>query len=108
MRDITNGSVKPDEDVVFYDGFLYIISMVDEGFLSNDGFEPPKYDIDVLCLNAEYDEPISLKEIVKHYPKVEKVLFEDCLRGAVFNYKNHSNEKNAELWEKTGETLGYA
>jgi hypothetical protein len=108
MRDCTNGNVKADEDVVFYDGFLYIISQLDEPYSDSEGCHEAKYDIDVICLCPEYDDPLSLKDIAEKYPRVEKVLFEDCLRGILFNYGNHRYSKNAEMWEKVGDTLGYA
>ena len=108
MRDVKNGIVWRDEDVVFYDGFLYIISEDEEAHIDSEGYKEAKYSLKVICLCPEYDEPLSLKDIAERYPKVEKVLYEDCLRGAIYNYGNHGSEPNAEMWEKTGETLGYA
>jgi len=94
--------IKPDEEEIFYDGFLYIISRSDK---THENFT-----VDAICLCAEYDEPLSLADISEKYPNVCKVIFEDALRGAVYNYGNHATEKNgtAEKWEKVGETLGYA
>ena len=99
MLDMTNGNKKPDDEVVFDDGFLYIISLEEEG-----------YSITVKCLCAEYDEPMTLADIAKEYPNVHKVIFDDCLRGCVYNHGNHCSkyDPNAEMWELVGHTLGYA
>lgn len=55
-------------------------------------------------LNAEYDSPISLASIAKKYPNVHKVIFDDALKGYVFNYSNHRDG----CWEQVDTTLGYA
>lgn len=102
MRDLTKGYTINDEDVVFYDGFLYIISCINPAWVEEEEYHEPEYSIDVLCLSPEHDEPLSLKDIVEKYPNVEKLLYEDCLKGKIYNYGNHGD-----IWEKTGETLGY-
>ena len=105
-----SSGVKPDDEEFFADGFLYIISRDKEPYDDENGYHDAEYSIDVKCLNAEYDEPLSLADISDRYPNVCKVIFDDCLRGAVYNYGNHKHEKDgtAEKWEKVGQTLGYA
>ncbi len=82
----------PDTSVVFVDGFLYIISRKET------------YSLDVLCLNVEYDEPITLADIAMKYPNVVRVVYEGALRGYVYTYGNHDKG----VWEQTGKTIGYA
>ena len=109
MLDMVNGEIKPDNEVVFYDGFLTIICEEHEAEYS--GFEKVKdaeWSVLRFCLTAPYDAPISLEDIAKMYPKVQKVIFDDSLKGYVFNYGNHRCEKDAEMWELVGTTLGYA
>lgn len=111
MRDLTNGQITPDNEVVFYDGFLYIIIRTKKGYWSKDEFVEDKYAIEVKCMTAEYDEPITLADIAEKYPKVKKLIFDDAMRGYVYNYGNHAydkNEKNIEMWELVGTTVGYA
>lgn len=99
MRDLRNGSVKEDSEVYCYDGIVTIIYVKKIG---EDGM-PEEHGCDVLYINAEYDEPLSLADIVKKYPGVEKVIFDDALEGYVYNYNNHQDG-----WECVGEVLGYA
>lgn len=111
MRDLTNGQITPNNEVVFYDGFLYIIIQTKEGYLSEKEFVEDEYAIEVKCMNAEYDKPITLADIAEKYPKVKKVIFEDALRGYVYNYGNHAfekNKENLEMWELVGTIVGYA
>ena len=100
MRVLGENKVIPDNEVIFYDGFLYIIS------ISGESRENAEYER--ICLCAEYDEPLTLSDIAKRYPNVCKVIFDDALRGYVYNYKNHRIEYNNEAWEQVGTTLGYA
>ena len=97
MRTLNEHKVIPDNEVVFYDGFLYIISRKED-----------KHECECLCLCCEYDDPVSLADIAEKYPNVHKVIFEDAFRGSVYNYRNHMVDKNAEDWEQVGETIGYA
>lgn len=108
MLNMTNGEAKPDDEVVFYDGFLYIISR--EEVATADGWGKMEYSIDVKCLCPEYDEPITLADIAKNYPNVEKVIYDDAMRGCVYNHGNHKtiHDPNAEAWELVGTTMGYA
>lgn len=110
MLDMTNGNKKPDDEVVFDDGFLYIISLEEEASIGKNGYTGARYSIAVKCLCAEYDETITLADIAKEYPNVHKVIFDDCLSGCVFNYGNHCSkyDPDAEMWELVGRTLGYA
>lgn len=100
MRILGENKVIPDNEVIFYDGFLYIISI--------SGEDRENVECDRICLCAEYDEPITLSDIAERYPNVHKVIFDDALRGYVYNYKNHRIEDNNEAWEQVGTTLGYA
>lgn len=100
MRDLRKGTIRPDSDVIFYDGILYIISETGE---DNDILT-----VDRKFLDGEYDEPLSLEDIAKNYPNVRKVIFDDQLKGVVFNYGNHRMDPEPEMWELVGETLGYA
>jgi release factor glutamine methyltransferase len=56
------------------------------------------------------DSRVTLADISKRYPTVNKVIYADALRGAVYSYGNHAHDKsgNIEMWEKIGETVGYA
>jgi hypothetical protein len=108
MLDMRYCSKKPDDEEVFYDGFLYIIRRTKEGYLTEDGYVDDEYGIEVKCICPEYDHPITLADISQEYPDVIKVIFEDALKGYVYSYGNHRNEKNAEMWELVGTTHGYA
>lgn len=111
MRDLTNGQITPDNEVIFYDGFLYIISRIKDGYWSEKEFVEDEYAIDVITLTLPYTRPITLAEISEKYPKVQKLIFDDAMRGYVYSYGNHAydkNEKNIEMWELVGTTVGYA
>lgn len=97
-----DGNIIPDDEEIFYDGILYVISRVR---YVESGVEKSKHYIDVKVLTAPYDDPISLADIREKYPYVRKVIFDDALRGAVYNYKNH---RDGEGWEEVGITKGYA
>lgn len=104
MKDSRTGKLVPDENVVFYDGFIYVISAMDclERNVLNR-----RYSLDVILLCPEYDDPVSLVDIKNKYPFVCKVLHEDMLSGEVYNYGNHKRHAE-EYWELTGETVGFA
>lgn len=106
MRDLRHDKVIPDDQVRIYDGFVYIISRK----VTGKGLHiKVHHSIDVICLNPEYDDPLSLVDIKKRFPKVIKVIHEDWLRGDVYNYGNHATKDNGEeFWELTGETMGFA
>ena len=113
MLDMTKCEIIPDDEVVFYDGFLYIISCLTVGHFDGKMFVEDKYGIDVICLTPPYTEPLTLKDIAEKYPKVQKVFYDDAMRGYVYNYGNHRNEtykdgSKSEMWELVGTTLGYA
>ena len=64
----------PDDEVYFIDGFLYIITRTYvEG---KDWGNDVKYGIKVECLCAEYDDPITLKDIETRY----EIMREQMLR----------------------------
>jgi len=94
--------MKPEE-FVFRDGFLYIINHERYPYIDTKGMHEGKYSIDVLILDPEYDEPLTLEMIREKYPRVRKVLYESALKGIFFTYGNHGD-----IWEQTGETRGYA
>lgn len=83
------GKTIPDERVRFFDGLLYIIY--------GDKCKQ-------MTLDAEFSKPITLDEIAKICPGVEKVIFEDAFHGWIYNYGNHNKGE----WELIGETFGYA
>ncbi len=101
MLDMIDGINKPDEDVVFGDGILTIISIVKSPFSKQD--EPRT---EIKYLSAPYDKPVSLRDIAETYPGVKKVLYEEALSGDIFRYGNYP--KGQELWERIGTTRGYA
>ena len=100
MIDFIDHKEIPDDEIVFYDGFLYIISSFDNG-------EETKCEIEFIILCPEYDDPLSLVDIQNKYPNVSKVIFEDWLKGSIYNYGNHRKDK-IKLWEKVGTTVGFA
>jgi hypothetical protein len=108
MLDLLNYKRQADDEVIFYDGILYIICCDKETHIDGCALQPAEYSVKAVCLAAEYDEPWTLADIARIYPKVCKVIYDDALKGAVYSYGNHGHEKNAEKWEKVGETVGYA
>lgn len=79
----------PDSEYLFCDGILTIVC--------NDG-------VARMAITEQYDEPISLEDIVQRYPTVNIVIHEEALSGEVFRYNNY---KDNEWWE-VGRTRGYA
>lgn len=108
MLDMVNGGKTPDNEVIFYDGFLYIISCEKEPEIFGGEYHDAEYSVDVKCLDGVYEEPITLADITERYPNVSKVIYDDALKGYVYNYGNHRFEKDSEMWELVGTTLGYA
>lgn len=110
MRDLWNSENMPDDEVIFYDGFLYIVCKDEDVYIDGCELQPAKYSVKCIMLNAEYDAPWTLADISQRYPTVNKVIYADALRGAVYSYGNHAHDKsgNIEMWEKIGETVGYA
>lgn len=105
MRDLRKNEVIPDDKVWFCDGFIYIISRK----ISKIKGHEIHYSCDVICLLAEYDEPLNLVDVKNKYPNVIKVIYEDYLKGEVYNYGNHATKNNGEeYWELTGTTMGFA
>ena len=102
MRDLINNKTIPDDEVVFYDGFLYIISRTNE--YCERYTVVGEYKVDVLILDPQFDNPISLSDIKRELPSVTKVIHEDYLKGEIYNYGNHKGE----TWEMTGTTMGFA
>ena len=102
MKNLLNGEIVPDDEVVFYDGLLYIIGYAD--------MHKRSAYCEHLCLCCEYDEPLTLKDIAEKYKNVHKVIFEGGLHGEVYNYMNHKtvHDPDAEAWEQVGTTVGYA
>lgn len=106
MIDIKTREIVPDENVIFYGGFLYIISRI-EIFEKGQYYTKTNYKLDVKCLCEEYDDPISLKDIREKYPFVCKVLYDSWTAGAIYNYCNHNFDNDEMKWEKYGTTLGF-
>lgn len=87
---------KNSEDIACCDGIVTILCR------SKD--ENPKYSLYVEYLSGEYDEPLTLNDIVNKYPEVYMVIFESGLYGKIYNYGNHEEG----IWELRGRTDGYA
>ena len=109
MRDLTGKYLDSDRTVsdneyVFRDGNLYIICISDT---EKDEKGSRTGQTHMICLDPQYDEPISLVEIEKDYPDVKKVIHELGLSGKVFTYGNHVHS-GGEPWEMTGTTVGFA
>ena len=95
MTSYYGGKEIPDDEVLFYDGILYIICHdLDNGALS----------IGKIYIHPEYDKPISLAEIALRYSEVELVIHEDALSGEMYRYNNYGKNE----WVQTGQTRGYA
>lgn len=92
MLDMRDASRKPDDEVIFYDAMLYVISYDRE------------FTCDQIVLVPEYDIPLSLADIRKIYPYVEMLIVEDFLHTKVYSYGNHAGEG----WELRGEVIGFA
>lgn len=90
---ITNEEI-PDEEVIFMDGFLYIICRNDEG-----------YSIGVTIIDPQYDETfLTLKDIADRYPYVKKVIHDSYLEGEIYSYGNYKKGE----WVQYGTTRGFA
>ena len=95
MKSMYGGEERPDDEVLFDDGILYIICHdLDNGALS----------IGKQTLDSQYDEPISLEEIALRYPEVELVIHEDFLSGEMYRYNNYGDNE----WVQTGQTRVFA
>lgn len=96
MYDLTKyyGEI-PDDKVIFWDGFLYIFRPKDR----NDQMER-EFLVECRCLNAKYDEPITLADITD----ATMVFYETALHGEIYRKGNHEKGR----WEKIGTTVGYA
>lgn len=81
----------------FSDGFVHII-------IKNYDDDDNEGKCFTRILNAEYDEPITLRDIEEDYPDVDWVIFEDLLKGEIFSF----NEYNDGKWRRHGKTIGYA
>lgn len=93
MKSMYGGEERPDDECLFVDGILYIISKSDKG-----------YDIGKISIDPEYDEPISLADIAQRYPNIEILIHETWLDGEVFRYNNYGENE----WVQTGQTRGFA
>ena len=111
MLILNSNRVIPDNDVIFNDGFLYIISLnipLGKPFAIKD--LSSFYTVGVIVLNPEYDNPLTLKDIEKQYPNVRKVIYEEAMSGYVYNYGNHTKKnisETSQVWEQVGTTCGY-
>lgn len=86
---------------VFYDGMFIIISEDDFGIAERKGH------VDFITLCPEFDNPLTLEQIQLDYPDVMMVIYEDWLKGYVYRYGNH-RVYGKKIWEKVGETIGFA
>lgn len=97
--------LEPSKEI-FYDGLLIIISESDDDYNTDTILERTgRVDFKTLC--GEYDDPISLEQIQLDYPDVKMVIYEEWLKGYVYRYGNHKVD-GKKVWEKTGETYGFA
>lgn len=94
-----------DGNVVFYDGFLYIICREIDG-VDDFGFEKVIHSIDVKTLIPESGEYYSLAELLMRYPSVIMVIHDDYTRGEVYRYGSHKIN-GVKVWEKVGKTIGF-
>ena len=103
--------VIPDDQVILNDGFVYIISHnFSQKHLLSVKDITNNYTVDVIILNPEYDNPLTLEDIAKQYPNVKKVIYEEAMSGYVYNYGNHGTKNNGrtnQAWEQVGTTCGY-
>lgn len=91
--------LNPSEKI-FYDGILTIIC--DDNY---DVKRTGSVEFKIIC--GEFDSPMSLEEIYLEHPDVIMVIYEEPLKGYVFRFGNHKFD-GKRVWEKTGETMGYA
>lgn len=98
MKDLFSGKIFRDDQIAFCDEILYIICV-------GDGEE--EYKTERISLDPQYDQPITLEDIAKTYPKVVILIADGYLEGYVFRYKNHDNDPDAEYWELVGRTKGF-
>ena len=94
MNDLIENKEIADNDVVFYDGMLWIVSRE----------RLCKHKIEKITLFAEYDNSISLADIRKKHPNVTMVIYESFMHGEIYRYGNHKGIG----WEKVGTTVGFA
>ena len=99
MKDLLNGNDRLDDEVVFCDGILWVLTYCDG-----------KPGIQKVNLCSEYDKPICLFDIAERFPHVVKVIFEDWTSGCIFNYGNHPNPpfSGDGKWELVGTTVGFS
>lgn len=101
MKSMYGGEERPDDEVLFYDGYLYIIlrhCVEEKGDVNYYTTLVEK------CISPEYDEPISLVDIAIKYPEVKMVIHESWLSGEVYRYDNYGEKE----WIQTGQTRGFA
>ena len=64
---------------------------------------PMEFKGEVIYHNGQFDEPITLDDILKKHPTVDLVISESGLHGEIYRYGNHGS-----FWEKIGNTDGFA
>jgi hypothetical protein len=79
----------PDSEYLFEEGILTVIC---------------KEGVGRIILDTQYDEPISLEDIVQRYPEVDMLIHEDMFSGEVFDYNRYGDGG----WFLIGKTRGYA
>ena len=88
------------------DSIITIVYECGEEEKSNGVFtyKAPKFAVEVIFHNGQYDEPITLGSIRRKYgDKIHLVVSEYGLEGRVYRYGN-----NGKYWEQIGRTDGYA
>lgn len=97
MNDLA-AKLYEEVNAIFCDGILEIICS-DPDDLTGEKLTGKR-----ITICGEYDDPISLDDILKDYPNVRTVIFNDALEGYVYTYGKHKNTD----WELVGTTQGYA
>lgn len=92
-------TIDPSKEI-FYDGILTIIS-------DNEYDKKRTGRVGYIILSGQYDAPVTLEQIELNYPDVSMVIYEEALEGYVYKFGNHRVD-GKKVWEKTGETKGYA
>lgn len=88
------------DEVRMTEGIITVISKKD----FNDAKYDYDYAIDRLILHPDCKQVITLDKIVKEFPNVTMVIYENSQSGSIYRYDNHYYRE----WERVGITIGYA
>ena len=98
MHKVVNG-----DEIGLYDGIITIICGD-----ATEGKTPRIKKLYPTALGSPYDKPVTLNECLKIIEfdgeGVVTVIFEEALRGEIYEYGNYSPE----CWVRHGTTVGYA